>query len=108
VWRTGANAATQFRTSVDLMVGTTRVPAGLYTLWTLPRAEGVELIVNRQTGQWGTAYDPSQDLARIPMRVERLNQPIERFGIRIESNSAGGTLVFEWDRTRWTIELRPA
>ena len=67
VWRTGANAATQFTTSVPIKLAGMQVPAGTYTLWTVPHTNGVDLIVNRQTGQWGTEYDGSRNLgiARI-------------------------------------------
>ena len=71
VWRTGANAATQLTTSAPITLAGMQVPAGKYTLWTLPHADGrVELIVNRQTGQWGTGYGPAHDLGRAPMKAE--------------------------------------
>ena len=68
VWRTGANAATTLVTPRDLRIGDTPVPAGTYTLYTLPGESEWQLIINRQTGQWGTEYDQAQDLARIPMQ----------------------------------------
>jgi hypothetical protein len=101
VWRTGANAATHFRTDRALDFGGTAVPAGTYTLYTLPDASGGwQLIVNRQTGQWGTVYDQARDLARIPLRVEALPTPVERFTIAVEPQGAGGVLSLSWDRTR--------
>lgn len=101
VWRTGANAATHFRTDRDLLFGATTVPAGTYTLYTLPEADGRWwLIVNKQTGQWGTVYDQAQDLARIPLTVQALAQPVERFTIAVEPGAGGGTLALSWDRTR--------
>jgi len=104
VWRTGANAATQFRTSRALRVGEHTIPAGMYTLFTLPTAEGATLIVNRQTGQWGTEYDGSQDLVRLPLQVERLDEPVEMFTIAVEpAQGRSGTLVLTWDRTRWIL-----
>ncbi len=101
VWRTGANAATQFSTSVDLAFGDLVVPAGKYTLWSLPTRSGVSLIVNRQTGQWGTQYNAAQDLGRVAMQVEPMAGPVEVFIIRIESSEGRGRLVMEWDRQRW-------
>ena len=101
VWRTGANAATHFRTDRALDFGGTAVPAGTYTLYTLPDASGAYLlIINRQTGQWGTVYDQAQDLARIPLRVEPLATPAERFTISVEPQGTGGVLALSWDRTR--------
>jgi hypothetical protein len=103
VWRTGANAATQLNTGVDLRVGEMVIPAGRYTLWTLPTSRGATLIVNRQTGQWGTQYDATQDLVRVPLRTEQLPESVERFTISIASEGQGGEIRFDWDRTRWRL-----
>ncbi len=106
VWRTGANAATQFRTSRDLSVGGRVLPAGFYTLWTIPTEGGATLIVNRETGQWGTAYDSSQDIIRIPLEVEALDEPVERFEIGVEEvGPREGALTFSWDRSRWRLRF---
>ena len=109
VWRTGANAATQFTTSAPITLAGTPVPAGTYTLWTIPHARGVELVVNRQTGQWGTGYGQAHDLARRPMASETLATPVEQFTISIDSTDARrGTLAMAWGPFRWTapIEVR--
>jgi hypothetical protein len=103
IWRTGANAATQLTTDQDLMMDATRVPAGTYTLFAIPRPDGWTLIVNRETGQAGTAYDSEQDLARLEIEVESLDQPVERFTISAEETNGGGVLAFTWDRTRASI-----
>jgi len=100
VWRTGANAATQVRSDRDLVFGSFVVPAGTYTLWTLPGPSGWQLIFNRQTGQWGTEYDPARDLGRVPMSVSALAEPAEVFTIGVEPRGDGGVLVLTWDRTR--------
>jgi hypothetical protein len=106
VWRAGANAATQFRTDVDLSVGGVTIPTGMYTLWTVPsRNAGWKLVVNRQTGQWGTVYDPSQDLARIDLRTETVATPVEQFTISIEPQGDGGVLAMAWDRTRAWVPI---
>jgi hypothetical protein len=104
VWRTGANAATQFRISRAVRVGEQTIPVGMYTLFSLPTAEGATLIVNRQTGQWGTAYDASQDLVHLPLQVEQLGEPVETFTIAVEPGEGrSGTLVLSWDYTRWSL-----
>lgn len=98
VWRTGANAATGLRTDRDLVIGGTRVPAGSYTLFTLPSADGWKLIVNRQTGQWGTEYHADRDLARIDLQRRAATPAVEQFTIRIDPAGAGaGTLRMLWD-----------
>lgn len=99
VWRTGANAATQLRTDRDLVIGGVAVPAGTYTLWTIPDREGWKLVVNRQTGQWGTEYHADQDLARIDMQASETSSAVERFTIAIVPEGPGGQLQLTWDRT---------
>jgi hypothetical protein len=109
VWRTGANAATTMVTGSDLVIGGASVPRGTYTLYTIPTATGWTLIVNRQTGQWGTEYDASRDLVRIPMRATALRQPVEQFTISVERGTGGtNTLAFAWERTRATVPFRVA
>jgi hypothetical protein len=107
VWRTGANAATQFSTSAPITLGGIKLAAGMYTLWTVPRRNGsVELIVNKQTGQWGTGYNKSFDLARTAMKTEVLTAPVEKFTISISPVDAQhGTLLMEWGPFRWTSPL---
>ncbi len=106
VWRTGANAATQFTTSAPITLAGLAVPAGAYTLWTVPHENGVELIVNRQTGQWGTSYDGSRDLGRARMTTEALTTPVEAFTISIaERDARQGTLAMSWGPFRWTAPI---
>ena len=105
VWRTGANQATIFETSADLVIAGTPVPAGKYSLWTLPSPGGWKLIVNKNTGQWGTDYNAQYDLARVDMAVEQLSQPVEQFTVAIEPRGKGGVLKLEWERTRSWVPL---
>jgi len=102
VWRTGANAATTLSTDVDLTLGGVRVPRGKYTLYTLPTRAGWKLVINRQSGQWGTEYDPKQDLARVDLRTRTLREPAESFTIWLVPSGAGrGVLRMAWG----TVEL---
>ena len=106
VWRTGANAATQFTTSAPITLAGLAVPAGKYTLWTIPREGGVELVVNKQTGQWGTGYNPAHDLGRAAMATDSSTTPVEAFTISIRSESdRRGTLVMEWGSFRWSAPI---
>lgn len=107
VWRTGANAATQFTTSAPITLAGIKVPAGAYTLWTVPRTDGsVELIVNKQTGQWGTSYDSRQNLASAPLKTETLATPVERFTIAIAgADDRRGTLTMEWGPLKWIAPI---
>jgi hypothetical protein len=105
VWRTGANEATTLTTEVDLNIGGTRVPAGKYTLWTLPSEGTWKLIINRQTGQWGTNYDQSQDLARIDMQKAALPQTVEQFTIAFDKKDENtANLNLDWENIRvWVV-----
>jgi DUF2911 family protein len=107
VWRTGADEATSLKTTMDLDIGGTKVPAGSYTLYTLPSEGAWKLIVNKQTGQWGTEYDQSQDLARIDLTKAALPSPLEAFTIGFEKTGSGGTtLVLEWETTKLSVPVR--
>ncbi len=107
VWRTGANEATSLVTEADLVIGGAPVPAGSYTLYTLPQASGWRLILNKETGQWGTEYDPSQDLARVDMQMERLAAPVEQFTISLNKRSQdAGVLRMEWENTGVWVDVQ--
>ncbi|CAA9344436.1 MAG: hypothetical protein AVDCRST_MAG11-3146 [uncultured Gemmatimonadaceae bacterium] len=109
VWRTGANAATTLVTSAPLRMGSTTVPAGTYTLYSLWTGSEWNLIVNKQTGQWGTEYKQGQDLARIPMQVKPAASPVEQFTITVEpSGQSGGVLALAWDDKRGELPFTVA
>lgn len=95
VWRTGANAATTLTTESDLMIGNLHVPKGTYTLYTIPNEKEWTLIVNKQTGQWGTNYDEKQDLGRVKMNVSQVKHPVETFVIGIDK-----ALTLTWENTK--------
>ena len=103
VWRTGANAATMFTTDKDLVFGSTVVPAGKYTLWTLPTPTGAKLIFNSQTGQWGTDYHSDKDFARIDLTSKQMSPPVEQFVIGLAPQGSGGLLRFAWDDREYSI-----
>lgn len=107
VWRTGANSATSLATDVDLAIGGTAVPAGKYTLYTLPSESGWKLIINKQTGQWGTEYKEGEDLARVDMQVGKTSAPVEEFTISFDKSGADAAkLKLEWENTSATVELK--
>lgn len=109
LWRTGANEATHFTTDRELLLGsggdTLRVPAGRYTLFSIPGPEGGVFIVNRQVGQTGTAYDAARDLGRVPMTVRALGETVEVFTIGIVP---AGALELRWDRRAYVVPVRAA
>lgn len=108
VWRTGANAATQLTTSGEIELAGVKLHLGTYTLWTLPTRQGVMLVINGQSGQWGTEYDSAKDIARKPMTVDSGPGNVERFTIRTEPPASGkgaGQLVMEWGNFKWSAPL---
>ena len=108
VWRTGANEATSFETQAPLTVGTTQIPAGKYTLYTLPNENGWTLIINKQTGQWGTVYDQGQDLARIDMKVAHLDTPVDQFTISFAPSGQSCQMKLEWENTSASVTFQEA
>ena len=106
VWRTGANAATQFTTTTPIKLGGVQVPAGTYTLFTAPHRSGVDLIVNKQSGEWGTEYNGSLNLGTIRMASEVATTAVEEFTISvIPGDARHGKLVFEWGLFRWIAPI---
>jgi len=106
VWRTGANEATTFVTNADLMVGGTAVPAGSYTLFTIPGTDKWTLILSKKTGEWGTDYPgATNDLARIDMKASALPAAVENFTIAFEKAGMGATLNIDWETTRASIAI---
>ena len=103
IWRTGANAATGFKVDNDVRLRSVTVPAGAYTLFSLPTADAWTLVVSTRTHEWGTEYDSTADLARIPMRVTTPKTPVEQFTIDIDPQ---GTISFAWDNRVGSLSLR--
>src|SRR2546427_7241079 len=106
VWRTGANEATTFVTTSDLMVGGTHVPAGSYTIFTIPNKDKWTLVISKKTGEWGTNYPgPENDLARIEMKASALPAAAENFTIAFDKTSGGCALRMDWESTRASVEI---
>ncbi len=100
VWRAGANAATTLKTEADLNMNGLAVPKGEYTLYVLLDKDQWQLIVNKQTGQWGTEYGEGQDLGRVKMTMSKPQSPVETFRIALMSDGAHkGKLTMEWENT---------
>lgn len=114
VWRTGANMATQLTTEVDLTIGNTFVPRGVYTLFSLPTRNGWKLVISRETMQWGTDYNASKDFARIDLRQRTLAEPVESLTFwlvpavepQTSNTFAHGVLKFAWGNTELSTDWR--
>ena len=102
VWRTGADESTTLTTDAPLVIGGAAVPAGKVSLYTLPGPQGWKLIINKQTGQWGTEYNEAQDLARVDMATKALTAPVDQFTIKIE----GGQIKLAWELTEVSVPIK--
>ncbi len=106
IWRTGANESTTFVTTADLNVGGTSVPAGSYTIFTIPNEDKWQLVISKKTGEWGTDYPgASNDLARVDMKVSKLPSPVEDFTISFEKAGSGANLNIDWETTRASVMI---
>jgi hypothetical protein len=104
VWRTGANEATTITLPTAIVLGGKDVPAGSYTLWTLPAADGsATLIINSETGQWGTNYNMKKDFTRVALKRTELDKAVEQFVIAIDAAPGGGVLKFTWDKLQYSV-----
>jgi len=107
-WRTGANEATTFVTTADLMVGGQHVPAGKYTIFTIPNKDKWTLIISKKTGEWGIPYPGADsDLVRADMNASATSTPVENFTIAFDKGAKDCTLRIEWENTRATVAITP-
>ena len=107
VWRTGADEATLLVTQKPLVFGETTVPAGAYTLWTLPAEDGsAKLIINKQIGQWGSGpgiYDEKNDVVRVDLKKDALEKAADQFTMSVgKGSTAGGVLKLMWEDTQYS------
>ena len=102
-WRTGADEATTLKTDKMLMINGLHVPAGTYTLYTIPTGGTWELIVSKKTGQWGIPYPKGDDLGRTKMTVGKNDKPAEQLTITVADTPAGGNIVIDWGTTKATV-----
>jgi len=106
VWRTGANEATSFVTDTDLTAGGKDIPAGSYTIFTIPDADKWTLIINKKTGEWGIPYKyESEELARVDMSVSKTPAPVENFTIAFDHQGGTCTMRVEWENTRAQVDF---
>lgn len=105
-WRAGAQEATTFETTADLEVDGKSVPAGNYTIFTIPNADQWQLIISKKTGEWGIPYPGEQfELGRYDMKVSTLPSPVEDFTLSYVPNGTTCTLQMDWATTRASVDL---
>ena len=106
VWRAGANEATTLVTDTNLNVGGKDVPAGSYTIFTIPNADKWMLIISKKTGEWGIPYPgEGDDFTRVDMKVSALSSPMENFTIGFDQTGSTCAMHFDWEKTRATVDI---
>ena len=108
IWRAGANAATTLTTDADLTIGDLKVPAGTYTLFVdiSDPAQWV-LIVNKKTGEWGLAYDATQDLGKVKMHMSKPPAMVEDLKYTLTDDGGGkGTLTLSWEDMSASVPIQ--
>lgn len=107
VWCTGANWATQITTPAGLLLGDINLPKGTYSIWTIPDRKEWTLIINRETGQFHTDYNPQADIARTKMKTKALTVPVETFTIDLRPGEGNrGTLALMWEKTEASLPFK--
>jgi Protein of unknown function (DUF2911) len=104
-WRTGANEATTFVNDADVTIGGKAVPAGNYTLFTVPNQDKWTLIISKKTGEWGIPYPEGSDFGRYDMTVSKTSAPVENFTISFHEMGTGCHMYLDWENTRATVEI---
>jgi Protein of unknown function (DUF2911) len=101
VWRTGADEATEISFAKDGNFGGQPIKAGTYSLYTIPNEKEWTIILNSQTGQWGTEYNKKSDVLRVQAPAQQLNEVVEQLTIRFSENN----MLIEWDRTQVRVPV---
>ena len=105
VWRMGANEATLLTTDKEVSIGGSDIAPGSYSLFLLPAEDGAKLIVNKQTGQWGTKHDESQDLVRIDLKKQALDKSVDQFTIVVDQTGTDRVLKLKWENTEYSAPI---
>ena len=106
IWRTGANEATTFVTDTNVKIGGKSLPAGSYTIFTIPNADKWTLIVNKKTAEWGIPYKYEADeLGRFDMKVSKTASPVENFAIAFDQGGSKCTMRLAWENTQASIDI---
>ena len=106
VWRTGANEATVIKFGQNVTVAGKPVKAGSYSLWTIPSQQGWTVIINGETGQWGTNYDAKRDVVRVPVNTRPLSPLADQFEITFVPEGNGTDMLLSWDSTEAVVPIR--
>lgn len=102
-WRTGANAATKLSLSAPTFFNDKELPAGDYSIFTMPTKNGWTMMFNKEAKIWGIQYNPANDILSVPMQVEQLKEPAELMTIEIVPVHGGGAISVVWEKTKASV-----
>ncbi|MBL6665641.1 DUF2911 domain-containing protein [Flavobacteriaceae bacterium] len=106
IWRTGANEATEVRLYKSIKLGDTVIKAGTYTMYSFPKDESTEIIINSATNVWGAyGYDKSKDVARIDLPVSESTEYLEAFSFAFSGEGNNAVLHGGWGNVRVEIPI---
>jgi hypothetical protein len=106
VWRTGANEATIIELAQDVTIAGKPLNAGQYSLWTIPTPDKWMIIFNRETGQWGTNYNATEDVLRVPVSSRKHSLPVDQFTISFDAQKEGANMLLTWDETEAVVPIQ--
>lgn len=106
IWRTGANEATTFEVKQDVKIGEKALKAGKYTLWTIPNADKWTIVLNSETGQWGTSHDATKDVLSVDVPVGKTAATVEQLTIGFAAAEGGSDMSISWDNTEVKVPIR--
>jgi hypothetical protein len=104
-WRTGANRATKITVSHPLYFNDKILPAGEYSVFTIPSQAGWTIMFNKEANIWGTNYNPVHDILRVPMQTEQLGEPVELMTIEVVPTAKGGSINIIWERIKASAQF---
>lgn len=106
VWRTGANESTEITFYTDVTFGGATVPAGSYTLFSIPGPSEWTIILNKNLHQWGAyTYDAGADLVRVTAKPATADESLDAFSIAFKEDGDAAHLVMGWDKTRVAVPI---
>lgn len=103
VWRTGANEATVFETSKDVKIEGKTLPAGKYSIYSIPGENEWTIIFNKTWNQWGTIYKADEDVLRVNVKAGKSEKFTEMMTFEIEKD---GDVSLNWGNTEVEFKVR--
>lgn len=107
LWRTGANEATEITFTSNVQIGKTALPAGTYTLFSIPEKEKWTIIFNSELGQWGDfTYNASYNVLTYEANISKNSDIYEGFTIQFDDQTGGFNLNLLWDDVKVTVPIQ--